>query len=47
MTMVVDLIMYVDDTNHFYTHSNIQKLFSMVNEELAKVNQLFTPKNFL
>ena len=34
--------MFVDDTNFFYTHSNIQKLFSTMNEELASINQRFT-----
>ena len=29
--------MFVDDTNFFYTHSNIQKLFSTMNEELASI----------
>ena len=39
---VLDPIMFADDTNLFYTHSNIQKLFSTMNEELASINQLFT-----
>ena len=39
---VLDPIMFADDTNLFYTHSNIQKLFSMMNEELASINQWFT-----
>ena len=39
---VLDRIMFADDTNLFYIHSNIQKLFSMMNEELASINQWFT-----
>ena len=38
----LDTIMFADDTNLFYTHSNIQKLFSTMNEELASINQWFT-----
>ena len=38
---VLDPNMFADDTNLFYTYSNIRKLFSMVNEELASINQLF------
>ena len=36
---VLDPIMFADDTNLFYTDSNIQKLFSAMNEELASINQ--------
>ena len=39
---VLDPIIFADDTNLFYTHSNIQKLFSIMNEELASINQWFT-----
>ena len=39
---VLDPIVFADDTNLFYTHSNIQKLFSTMNEELASINQWFT-----
>ena len=39
---ILDRIMLADDTNLFYTHSNIQKLFSTVIEELATINQWFT-----
>ena len=39
---VLDPIMFVDDTDLFYTHSNSQKLFSTMNEELASINQWFT-----
>ena len=31
----LDPIMFVDDTNLFYTHSNMQRLFSTVNEKLV------------
>ena len=39
---ILDPIMFADDTNLFYTHSNIQKLFSTMNEELASINQRVT-----
>ena len=39
---VLDPIMFADDTNLFYTHANIQKLFSTLNEELAGISQWFT-----
>ena len=39
---VLDPIMFADDTNLFYAHSNIQKLFSTLNEELASIRQWFT-----
>ena len=39
---VLDPIMFADDINLFYGHSNIQKLFSTMNEELASINQWFT-----
>ena len=35
----LDPIVFADDTNLFYTHSNIQKLFSTMNEEVASINQ--------
>ena len=35
-------IMFADDTNLFYTHSNVQKLFSTMKEELASIKQWFT-----
>ena len=38
VSSVLDPIMFADDTNLFYTHSNIQKLFSTMNEELASIN---------
>ena len=38
---VLDPIMFADNTNLFYTHSNIKNLFSTMNEELASINQLF------
>ena len=43
---VLDPIMFADDTNLFYTHSNIQKLFSTMNEKLASINQWFTSIRF-
>ena len=36
---VLDSTMFADDINLFYTHSNIQKLFSTMNKELASINQ--------
>ena len=39
---VLNPIMFADDTNLLYTHSNIQKLSSTMNEELASINQWFT-----
>ena len=39
---VLDPIMFADATNLFYTHSNIQKLFSTMNEELASIDEWFT-----
>ena len=39
---VLDPIMFADDTNLFYTHSNIQKLFSTMNEELAIIDPWVT-----
>ena len=39
---VLDPIMFANDTNRLYTHSNIQKLFSTMKEELVSINQWFT-----
>ena len=39
---LLDPIMFADDTNLVYTRSNIQKLFSTMNEELSSINQWFT-----
>ena len=33
--------MFADETNLFHTHSNIKKLFSTMNEELASIDQWF------
>ena len=33
--------MFADETNIFHTHSNIKKLFSTMNEELASIDQWF------
>ena len=41
---VLDPVMFADDTNFFYTHSNIQKLFLTMTAELASINQWFTSK---
>ena len=42
VSSVLDPTMVADDTNLFYTHPNIQKLFSTMNEELASINHWFT-----
>ena len=42
----LDLIMFADGTKLFYAHSNKQKLFSMVNEKLASINQWLTSNKF-
>ena len=39
---ILDPIMFADVTNLFYTHSNIQKLFSTMNEELAIIDPWVT-----
>ena len=39
---VLDPIMFADNSNLFYNHSNIQKLFSTMNEELVSINQWFS-----
>ena len=33
--------MFADDTNLFYSHSNIKTLFKTVNEELNKLSEWF------
>ena len=35
---ILNLIMFADDTNLFYEHQNIIKLFATVNEELMNIN---------
>ena len=40
VSSVLDPIMFADDTTLFYTDSNIQKLFSTMNKELASINGL-------
>ena len=40
-SFVLDPIMFADNTNLSYTHSNIQKFFSTVNEKIASINQWF------
>ena len=44
VSSVLDSIIFADDTNFSYTDSNIQKLFSKVNEELASTNKCFFSK---
>ena len=39
---ILDHIMFADDINLFYTHSNMQKLFSTMNEELVSITEWFT-----
>ena len=38
---ILDSIMFADDTNPFYSHQNINDLFSTVNSELECINQWF------
>ena len=38
---LLDPIMFADDTNLFYSHSNIKILFDTVNRELCKLNNWF------
>ena len=38
---ILDPIMFADDTNLFYSHSNIKTLFKTVNEELQKLSSWF------
>ena len=45
VTKFLDPIIFADDTNLFYSSSNINKLFDNVNEELSNViNWFFTNK---
>ena len=38
---VLDPIMFADDTNLFYEHNDLKTLFSLVNQELQKINEWF------
>ena len=38
---VLDPIMFADDANLFYEHKDLKTLFSLVNQELQKFNELF------
>ena len=38
--------MFADGTSLFFTHLDIQKSFSMLNQELTSINQWFTAKKF-
>ena len=35
----LDPIMFADDTNLFYEHNDLKTLFSLVNQELQKINE--------
>ena len=37
---ILNAIMFADDTNLFYEHKNIIKLFATVNEELMNINDI-------
>ena len=37
--MILDTIMFANDTNLFYSHKDINALFLKVNNELHKTNQ--------
>ena len=39
---VLDPIMFTDDTNLFFKHSNINTLFKIVNDKLIKINEWFS-----
>ena len=41
-TNILDLVMFADDTNLFYSHHDIKTLFSTVNEQLKKLEGWFT-----
>ena len=38
---ILNLILFADDTNLFYDHKNVIKLFATVNEELMNINDWF------
>ena len=40
-TKLLDLVMFIDDTNFFYTNKNIKVLFETVNKELHYFNERF------
>ena len=40
-------IMFADDTNLFFEHSNINTLFKTVNDKLIKINEWFSAKKLL
>ena len=37
----LDPIMFADDTSLFYEHKDLKTLFSLVNQELQKINEWF------
>ena len=37
----LDPLMFADDTNLFYEHSDLKNLFSLVNQELQKINEWY------
>ena len=43
---ILNSIMFADDTNLFYEHKNIIKLFATVNEELMNINGWFMANKF-
>ena len=45
VSSVLDPIIFADDTNFSHTDSNIEKLFSKANEELASTYKWFLSKN--
>ena len=38
---VIDPTMFADDTNLFFTHSDIEKLFLTMNQELASISEWY------
>ena len=44
---MLDPITFADETKLFYTYSDIEKIFSTIDEELASINQAFTSNKLL
>ena len=38
---ILDLIIFADDTNFFYSHKDVTTLFHIVNSELVEINHWF------
>ena len=44
VSSILDPIMFADDTNLFYSHKDVNQLFTKVNEELEKIGDWFKAK---